>query len=208
MKHLFFFPLFLLAYCLAVAQNDFIGIAKYKITVEGSSNPITDSMSVIFSRQKVKVILYLPALTDSGSVSEKIFIDDFGIKKSIALDTESKTYKTDTLNSSAKYDFSNTQKVAASSNNLLCFLYTADSTKIDRSGILTVDCLASIDYRNSLISNYSFLGIQPIIIDNRIVMDFIITQTDGIKQRIYIFDIKRMEDVEPYFNLNGYKQVN
>ena len=43
---------FLLTGYTAIAQNDFTGIAKYKITVEGGSNSITDSMSVIFTKQK------------------------------------------------------------------------------------------------------------------------------------------------------------
>ncbi|MEP6594695.1 MAG: hypothetical protein ABJA71_02065 [Ginsengibacter sp.] len=207
MKHLWVCLLFLSVNHSAGAQNDFTGIAKYRITVEGSNNPITDSMSVIFSKQKVKVILYLPDLTSSGHVSEKVFIDDFSTKKSTALNTEDKTYKTDSLNITPKYNFINTQKIVASSNNLLCFQYTVDPGNIDTSRILSADCFASIDYRNSFISNYSFLGIQPVIIDNRIVMDFNITQPDGVKQRIYISDIKKMDDVENYFNLTEYKEV-
>ena len=208
MKSLLLYLLFPLTYYSAIAQNEFTGIANYKITVEGSSNPITDSMSVIFGKQKVKITLYLPGSKSSDPVSEKVFIDDLDTKKSLAFSAETKTYKTDTLNASSKYDFVNTQKIAASSNNLLCFLYTADSTKIDKSSILRADCLAGIDYRNSLINNYYFLGIQPIIIDNRIVMDFIVTQTDGLQQRIYISDIKKIENVETYFDLNGYKPAD
>src|SRR6185295_5775553 len=105
-----------------------------------------------------------------------------------------------------KYDFVNTGKIAAA-NNLLCFQYKADSTKFDRSLILSADGLASIDYRNSFINNYFFLGIQPIIIDNRIVMDFVIAQPGGIKQRIYISDIRRLENTDGYFNSDGYTQV-
>lgn len=205
MKPIFFYILFLLVYFSGRAQNDFVGIAKYKITVEGGSNSVTDSMSIIFGKQKMKVILYVPG--SGADISEKVFIDDFNAKKSMALNTETTAYKVDTLNTTAKYNFVNTQKVVAGSNHLLCFQYTAERNSIDTSRILSADCFAGIDYRNSFISNYSFLGIQPIIVDHRIVMDFIITQADGVKQKIYIFDIKRMEDVESYFNLSGYNQA-
>jgi len=204
MKYFLCYIFFLLGWWQVVGQNDFTGIAKYKLTVEGSDNPVTDSMSVIFSKQKVEVILYLPDLTTTSRISEKIFIDDFKTKTIITLNTENKTYKTDTLNTIPKYEFTNTNKIAAG-NNMLCFRYTVDSTKIDTS-LLRVECLASIDYRNSFISNYFFLGIQPIIIDNRIVMDYITTKIGGGKQRIYVTDIKKMENVESYFNLSGYKQ--
>ena len=190
-----------------VAQNDFIGIAKYKITAEGGANPVTDSMSIIFDRQKVKIILYLPPLSKRDRVSERIFIDDFTTKKSMVINTETKTYTVDALKTGASYDFFNTSKIAAANNNLLCFQYVADSNKINRSTVLRAECLASIDYRNSLINNYFFLGVQPVIIDNRLVMDFTVTQVDGIKQKIFISDIKKMDNVDSYFTLDRYKQV-
>jgi len=202
MRFVFLHLFVLSAHFFGIAQTDFTGIAKYKITVEGSGNPVTDSMSIIFDKQRVKVVLYLPGM-DSG-VSEKIFIDDFSAKKSMALNEEAKTFKTDTLNANGKYNFINTQRVVASSINMLCFQYTAERGSLDTLQILSADCFAGIDYRNSAISNYSFLGIQPIIVDNRIVMDFIITLPDGIKQKTYISEIKRMPDVESYFDLSSY----
>lgn len=198
--------LLLLIYYSAFAQNDFSGIIKYKMTVEGSRNPLTDSMTVIFSKQKVKVILYLPDLKNKGRILERIFIDDFAARKSLVLNTESKTYTIDTLNSNPKYDFINTGKIGGS-NNIICFQYRADSTKLDRERILSVNCLAGINYRNSIIANYFFLSIQPIIIDNRIVMDFTVTQPGGIKQKISVADVKKIPDVESYFNLTEYKKI-
>ncbi len=205
MKHFFFCLLFILISYAGFTQNDFVGIAKYKITVEGSKNPLTDSMSVIFNKQRVKVILYLPDVKNRGHVSEKIFIDDFNSKKSITVNTENKTYKIDTLVAALKYDFANTLNIIVE-NNLLCFQYKADSDKFDKSVVKSVECLTSIDNRNPFIENYYFLGIQPIIIDNRIVTDFIITQADGKKQKTYIYDIKRLDSADSYFNLDGYKQ--
>lgn len=206
MKCFLFCVLFILLSCAAPAQNDFRGIVKYIITSEGNNNPVTDSMSVVFSKQKVRVILYLQRPNSNGTIAEKSFIDDFSLQKSMALDEESKTYKTDNLKTSGKYEFINTGKIGAV-NNMLCFEYKADSTNFNRSQISSADCLASIDYRNSSVSNYFFLGIQPVIIDNRIVMDFIVTQPDGVRQRIYVSGIRKMDDVESYFDLSAYTEI-
>ena len=206
MRSLFICFTFLFICYTVTGQNDFTGMAKYKITVEGSNHAVTDSMMVVFNKQKVKVTLYLPDAKDTSKVSEQVFIDDFSAKKSFILNTENKTYRVQALNTSVKYDFINTTNLAIS-NNLLCFQYKADSTKLNTSNALSVNCIASIAYKNSRIKNYFFLGIQPIIIDNRIVMDFIVTQRDGKRPRTYIADITEIENVDNYFNLNGYKQV-
>ena len=136
--------------------------------------------------------MYLPDLNHPGKITEKAFIDDFVAKKSFTLNEENKSYKRDTLKTSAKYNFINTLKVG-SSNNALCIQYKADSANFNRSQISGVYCLASIDYRNSAVVKYFFLGIQPIIIDNRIVMDFVIAKPDGTKQRTYIYNIKKIK---------------
>lgn len=208
MNQFILYLMVLLAGYSARAQNDFTGIAKYKITAEGNNNPVTDSMSVIFSHQKVKAILYLPDVSHPGKVVEKSFIDDFSAKKSIELNAQEMTYKTDTLKTGNRYSFVNTMKIGVSHNNMLCFQYNADSTHFDTLKIRSAYCLGSIEYQNSFIKNYFFLGIQPLIIDNRIVMDFIITKPGGIKQKIYISDIKKTEDVERYFNLKGFTPAN
>src|SRR4051812_5927202 len=83
-------------------QNDFTGIAKYKLTVLGSTDGHTDSMSIIFDKERVMVILYLPG---ENKISEKIFIDDFKEKKSYQVDPEKHTYQADSLKTANAYDF-------------------------------------------------------------------------------------------------------
>ncbi len=208
MKYIFVYLLLMATCCSAVAQNNFTGIAKYKITVEGNNRPVTDSMSVIFNKQKVKIILYLPDSKRPGHAEEKIFIDDFTTQKSISVNSEDKTFRTGSLNTSGKYNFYNTGRIAITNDILLCFQYKSDSAKLDKSKVLGVECLGSIDFKNPSVKNYFFLGIQPIIIDNRIVTDFIVMQPGAVKQRTYISEIKEMDNVESYFNLAGYKQAN
>ncbi len=208
MKYLIVYFFYLLTCCSATAQNTFVGIAKYKITVEGTRNSVTDSMAVIFGKQKVKIILYLPDLNRQGHVAEKVFIDDFAAQKSLVLNSDDKTYRSSALNKSAKYDFRNTGVIAISNDDLLCFQYKADSTKFDKSKVAGVECLGSIEYKSPLVNNYYFLGFQPIIIDKRIVTDFIVMQPNAVKQRIYISEINEMDNVDSYFSLAGYKQSN
>jgi len=51
--------------------------------------------------------------------------------------------------------------------------------------------------------NYFFYSIQPIVIDNRIVFDFTTTEKDGKKSKIFLYEIKALEDVDAEFNLKG-----
>jgi hypothetical protein len=191
----------------AAGQNDFTGIAKYRISTEGKANANTDSMTVIFDKQRVKVILYITEPGNTKKVSEMIFIDDLKDKKTITVNTAKKTYKIDSLNMTTNYRFIDTWKIEASTSNTLCYRYRADSTKLDSSEILKVDCLGSLENLNTLINEYFFLGVQPIIIDNRIVMEFVISKTDGTKERTSVLEITRTDNVKNYFDLKDYKLV-
>jgi hypothetical protein len=89
----------------------------------------------------------------------------------------------------------------------VCFHYKGDSSQIDKSKMQRVDCLAAIDYMNEYIKEFWFMGFHPIIVDSKIVMDFIVTENDGSKPRIYISDISARTNVDEYFNLTGYKEI-
>jgi hypothetical protein len=135
------------------------------------------------------------------------FIDDFRNKKSFALDKAKGTYKMDSLKLTSSYQFIDTWKFEASTNNTLCYRYRADSTKLDRSKISSVDCLGSLENLNRLINDYFFLGVQPIIIDNRIVMEFVTTKKDGTKERTSVVEITKTDNVRNYFDLSPYKMA-
>lgn len=182
---------------LIFAQEDFTGIIKYKIYTD--NNPNTDSMTVIVDKQRVKVILYFAA-------SEAPYIDDLKNRKSISINTEKKTYTVDSLNKIPKYNFINTRKIEASTIQQLCLRYKADSTNFDRSKIIRVDCLGSINYLTNTITDYFFLGIQPIIVDNRIVMEFVTTNADGSKSITSVTSITKLENTDKYFDLKKYTE--
>ena len=88
----------------------------------------------------------------------------------------------------------------------VCLHYKADSTLIDESKMKAADCLVSKTYINKNIKNFWLLGFQPIIIDDKIVMDFIVTENDGSKPRVYISDMIAMKNVDAYFDLSAYKE--
>ncbi len=188
----------------AIAQNDFKGIVKYKLSVEGGSDRNTDSMMVIFDGERVLVTLYLP---DSNKVTEKIFIDDFGEKKSYKIDRSKFTYEEDSLKNRSDYQFINNNSIGAV-NNELCMRYKANPKFLDNATIAGAECLASINFRNSYISNYSFLGVQPLIVDNRIVLDFTVFKTNGTRPVVTVYEIKKLENTDSYFDFWGYRLVN
>ena len=205
LRNLISFVMCFFIYNYSVAQKSFIGIAKYKMTVIGSSDTKTDSMKIIFGIDKIKTIFYLPANDNSGKIMEKAYIDDFTTNTSIDIDQNGLTFTVSPMNLSEGYTFSNTNKFDAVISNL-CLIYKADSMKFDRNKLSKVECLASIDYGFTKVKNYFFYGVQPIVIDNRIVLNFTTTQKDGLKPFVNLYDLKKMDDTESYFSLWGLKQ--
>jgi hypothetical protein len=199
------FLFFCFIYNFTVAQKSFIGIAKYKMTVIGSTYAKTDSMKIIFGIDKIKTIFYLPANDNSSKIMEKAYIDDFTTNTSIDIDQNGMTFTVSPMNLSEGFTFSNTNKYDAVISNL-CLIYKADSMKFDRTKLSKVECFASIDYGFTKVKNYFFFGVQPIIIDNRIVLNFTTTQKDGLKPFVNLYDLKKMDDTESYFSLWGLKQ--
>ncbi|MFT3912171.1 MAG: hypothetical protein QM737_22280 [Ferruginibacter sp.] len=196
--------LVLLLICnISFAQGNFIGIAKYKLGVLGGTDTNTDSMTVVFDQQRIAVILYIP---DGNKISQKIFIDDLKANKSYRLDADKLTYEADSLKTATAYKFINSNSIGYAVNNELCFRYKADLSGTDKTNITSAECLGSINYSNSFINNYSFLGVQPIIVDNRVVMDFTVVNSNGTKPTITVSDIRRMDNVDKYFDLAGYTE--
>ncbi|MEO6671628.1 MAG: hypothetical protein ABIN36_19245 [Ferruginibacter sp.] len=205
MKQILIYISLSLICCNSFAQNGFTGIAKYKLGVLGGTDSNTDSMAVVFDKYRVMIILYIP---DSNKVSEKIFIDDFIQKKSFRVDKVKQTYAVDTLKAVTAYEFINANAIGYAAKNELCFRYKAKLTDADKQTTFSAECLGSLNYMTPTIKDYSFLGVQPIIVDNRIVMDFTVFKKNGTKPIITISNIRKLENVDSYFDLWGYKEVN
>ena len=185
-----------------MAQQSFVGIAKYKMTVIGASDSRTDSMKVVFGNNKIKTVFYLPSSKDNNKVITKSYIDNFTDNTTTDIDDEANTFSISALNKDQLYKFINTNKFDAVDNKL-CFIFNSDKADFDNNKYQKIDCLASVDFLYRGILNYFFYGIQPIVIDNRIVFDFTTTEKDGRKSKIFLYEITPLEDVETEFSLKG-----
>jgi len=185
-----------------IAQQSFVGIAKYKMTVIGASDSRTDSMKVVFGNNKIKTVFYLPSSKENNTVITKSYIDNFSDNTTTDIDDESKTYAQSTLNRDQRYRFVNTNKFEMVEKKI-CKTYDADKADFDNNKYQKIECLASVDFLYRGILNYFFYGIQPIVIDNRIVFDFTTTEKDGKKSKIFLYEIKALEDVEAEFSIKG-----
>jgi hypothetical protein len=198
--------MFLLGFFLlnnVMAQQSFVGIAKYKMTVIGASDSKTDSMKVVFGNNKIKTVFYLPSPNDNNKVITKSYIDNFTDNTTADIDDEAKTYSMSALNRDQLYKFTNTNKFDAVENKL-CFIFNADKADFDNNKFQKIECLASVDFLYRGVLNYFFYGIQPMVIDNRIVFDFTTTEKDGRKSKIFLYEITTLEDVETEFSLKGF----
>lgn len=204
MKSRFTFSLIVFFFCNhLMAQQGFKGIVKYKMTVIGSADGRTDSMKVVFGTNKIKIIFYLPSSNENNKVVSKSYIDNFSENTTLDIDDETKTYSISPLNRDQRYQFKNINKFEAVDNKL-CINYDADKEDYDNEKYQKIECLASVDYLYRGILNYFFYGVQPIVIDNRIVFDFTTIEKNGKKSKIFLYEIKALEDVEAEFNVKGY----
>lgn len=185
-------------------QKAFIGVAKYRMAVVGGSD--NDSSAIVFDKNRILQTLYLTDEKNLKKVNELNIISDFSTNRQYTLNKISKTYKVDTLINTKQYNFIDTKKIILVKGGV-CFHLKADSSQIDKSTMLRADCLAAIDYMNENIKEFWFMGFQPIIVDSKIVMDFIVTEPDGSKPRVYISEILAKTKVDEYFDLTGFKEV-
>jgi hypothetical protein len=203
MKIIFVIVLFVFFFSNSLfSQQSFKGIVKYKMTVIGEPDGRTDSMKVVFGNNKIKTVFYLPSTKENNKVITKSYIDNFTDNTTTDIDDEAHTYSMASLNRDQLYKFTNTNKFDAVDNKL-CFTFNADKADFDNNKYQKIECLASVDFLYRGILNYFFYGIQPIVIDNRIVFDFTTTEKDGKKSKIFLSEIKALEDVDAEFSLKG-----
>jgi len=203
MKIIFVIVLFVFFFSNSLfSQQSFKGIVKYKMTVISASDGRTDSMKVVFGNNKIKTVFFLPSTKENNKVITKSYIDNFTDNTTVDIDDEARTYSISALNRDQLYKFINTNKFDAVDNKL-CYTFEADKADFDNNKYQKIECLASVDFLYRGILNYFFYSIQPIVIDNRIVFDFTTTEKDGKKSKIFLYEIKALEDVDAEFSLKG-----
>lgn len=188
----------LLSISQAYSQKTFVGVVKYKITVEGSTENKTDSMMLVFDTNRVKIVMYLPDLKSMWYAEEREFVDDFIANRSYKLSPDKKV-ETDSLKSSSIYVFRNTNRYG-SVNNRLGFVYEVDPKTLSGQDIRKVQCVSSLEYFYPVRPDYAFLGYQPVVVDGRLVLDYTITQANGNRPRVYADQVIPMDNVARYFS--------
>lgn len=185
-----------------MAQTDFVGVVRYTLGTPGVADAPTDSMTVVFDKMRIMVILYIP---DDNKIIEKIFVDDLTENKSYKIDKEKKIYSIDSLSLANPYEFKNTNSLGQVRNEL-CLRYKANMEYKDKSSATAAECLGAINFMKSGIKDYSFLGVQPLIVDNRIVMDLTVTKSNGSRSSITVSGIETKDNVDSYFDFWGFRE--
>ncbi|HCY90444.1 MAG TPA: hypothetical protein DHV17_09325 [Chitinophagaceae bacterium] len=184
----------------AKAQKDFTGLIKYKLTVEGSPESRTDSMFVWIDGMRARLQMFLPGDSAGSPPKEIVYVEDLASGRSLRIDPATKTFVEDSVRMSRVYPFRNTNRYGMV-ERWLSFVYQAPP---DSKSIKSVECQGSIEYMHAAMTDYAFLGYQPVIVDGRLVLDFSITKMDGTKPRVYAYEIQRITNVSQLFNLEGY----
>ncbi len=202
-KRLAILAMIMLLSIVGIAQKVFTGVVKYKMSVLGGDEKKADSMRIVFDTNRIMATLYVPSEQKRGTIEEMGILVDFKTHKQYYIDNVGKTYQEQPFGT-PRFRFLNTEKIAMS-NGAICFHYKADSNGIDKTKMLKADCLASIDHTNAQIGNFWLMDIFPIVIEGKLVLDFIIKEPDGSQPRVYAATINRDENVKAYFDLTGYK---
>ena len=206
MKNLLLFCFAFIYTLPAIAQKDFIGIAKYKITTLGSENKQIDSIMVVFGAQKIKLTFFLPASNDMKLVSRKSVIIHFENKEQFEVDEDQFTYTQIPFTPSlTNHRFKNTGQYDAVVNKL-CLQYTADSIAPAKANVKKAVCNASIDWGFHATEQFNYLGAFPLVLDNRLVMSADEFLQDGKVAKIFITEIEERKSTEESFNLMEYKK--
>lgn len=191
----------------ANAQTEFIGIIKYRMTVVGADDKNEDSMRIVFDKNRILITLYLPDQDANGKAYQSNIIEDFANNREYVMDESSKSFKNDTLIKTSILRFTDTKKTA-NINNVICTKFMADTASLDKSLMRNAGCMTSMNDVKKSIKEFIFINMQPVVLDNRIVMDFIAEDPDGNQPRIYVKEMIPMQKVDEYFDLSKYKEVN
>jgi hypothetical protein len=79
----------------------------------------------------------------------------------------------------------------------------SDDIRMFNADYKSTECFAGIDFRYDDIKNYFFYGVQPIIIDNRIVLEYRVYQNNGMIQKVELTEINKLAETTSYFNMEG-----
>lgn len=202
MKH-FILAIFYLVTMHTVLAQHFSGVIRYQIKNEYNGLSNIDSMMVVYGDKQIRVTFY-----EKDNATKKIisnsFIEDFDQKLHIELSPEGRSYHVSPLELKQSVLYKNTYKYEAVDNQL-CLNYQATYSSGSNVSMNKEEALCGINYMFNGVSNYYYWGVQPIVVEDRIVLEYRALQKDGKKLTISVMEAIPLKNTSSYFELWGLK---
>lgn len=182
----------------------FTGVIKYMMTLDEPSDK--DSVFIVFGETRISVIMFIPGYR-ADQVFERSMIANFKDSTFWDLDTKNKTYKTEKLsvrNGGTEYSLIPTKKTM----NILNFICPENKGEMKTKDGEVSEAVCLLSNQHSFIASidYSFLGIQPIVIGYKIALGFRTKSADNENTYIMAYKIEP-GNTDTYFDLAGYKAL-
>ena len=188
----------------ADTTKKFTGVIKYRMTSDDPSD--RDSIIIVFGESQIRVIMFLPGYRED-QVFEKSMIANLKDSIFLELDAKKKTYKTEKL--SARNEGTELSVTADKKTvqllNFACHEHKGQMTTTDGEVYQTA-CLVSNQHSFIGAMDYNFLGIQPLIMNYKIVLGLKTRSSDNENTYIMAYKIEP-GNTDAYFDLSGYKAL-
>ncbi len=188
----------------ADTSKKFTGVIKYRMTSDDPSDK--DSVFIVFGETKIRVIIFIPGYRED-QVFERTMIANVKDSTFLELDTKNKTYKTEKLslrNGGTELTVAPTKKTMPILN-FICPEFKGQMKTPDGE-VAETACLVSNQHSFVAAMDYSFLGIQPIVMGYKIVLGFRTKSSENENTYIMAYKIEP-GNVDSYFDLSGYKAL-
>ena len=182
----------------------FTGIIKYRMTSDDPSDK--DSVFIVFGETQIRIIIFIPGYR-ADQVFERTMIANVKDSTFIELDTRNKTYKTEKLslrNGGTELNVASTKKTMQILN-FTCHEFKGQMITPDGE-VAEAACLVSNQHYFNAATDYSFLGIQPLVFGYKIVLGFRTKSSENENTYIMAYKIEP-GNVDSYFDLSGYKAL-
>lgn len=184
--------------------NKFTGIIKYHMT---SDDPYDrDSIFIVFGETQIRVIMFIPGSREN-QVIERSVITNFADSSVIELDSRKDTYKKQKLADKNKGTELSVipDKKKGQILNFTCQEFKGEMKTSDGE-VYESACLVSSKHSYIATNDYNFLGIQPLVMSNKIVLGFRTKSSDNENTYIVAYKIEP-GNPDQYFDLSKYKAL-
>lgn len=188
----------------ADTTKKFIGVIKYFMTSDDPSDK--DSVFIVFGETQIRVIMFIPGYR-ADQVFERSMIANLKDSTFLELDAKNKSYQTEKLsvrNEGTEFTLM-ADKKTGHILNYTCPEYKGEMKTSDGE-VSEAACLVSNQYSFIAATGYNFLGIQPIVMDYKIVLGFRTKSSDNENTYIMAYKIEP-GNTDTYFDLSGYKAL-